>query len=222
MLQNLVTPITVTLGGGATSGLIPHGLRLEGGPVAPDFVMPDKATAIAVVPGNTDENNIQFTNPGANAETVTFMVRRLHTAEQNNVPPFYWLGLGGNAGGGTSGDTQIMTRGASSPVAGDPVYVSAPDTADKADATSIATMPAIGFVESVISATQVKVRLSGVLGGLAGLTVDITYVIAVGGGIAKAGDASFPVAAGNILQNAGEAIDANTFDVQLDQDFITL
>ena len=123
----------------------------------------------------------------------------------------------------SSDDTHPFTRGASLPVAGDPVYVSAPGTVDKADAASAATMPAVGFVEEIVNPTTVKVRFSGVLGVVfVGLTSGVTYVVAVGGGIAKSGDAGFPVAAGNILQSVGEPIDAATLVVQLDQDFIIL
>ena len=100
-LQVLVVDLSVTLGPGATSALIPHGLRLEGGPVAPNYVIPNLACATKVVIANTDETFIQFTNPGTNAETVLFHVEHRHTIPMGDAPPILWQGLGPNTGGTT-------------------------------------------------------------------------------------------------------------------------
>jgi len=102
----------------------------------------------------------------------------------------------------------------------DVVYLSAADAVDRADATSIATMPAIGFVASKPTPTTCTLRYYGELGGFALIPDETYFVDTVPGAIVI--EAFAPSAPGNIDQKVGFSRNATTLVVQVDRDFVPL
>jgi len=103
---------------------------------------------------------------------------------------------------------------------GDLVTIVAPDTAGKANATSIATMPAIGFVNSFVGATQLTIVMVGTRGGFVGLVPGTSYYVdnAVPGGITSNvtnGNPGDPFVTGNVIQKIGVAINPTTMLVAM-------
>jgi hypothetical protein len=103
----------------------------------------------------------------------------------------------------------------------DIVYLSAADAIDKADATTIATMPAIGFVASKPTPITATLRYYGELTGFVGLTPGQTYFVDILPGqiVVEAGAPSAP---GNVVQKIGFARNSTTMVVQIDRDFVSL
>lgn len=100
------------------------------------------------------------------------------------------------------------------------VYISGANTVDRANATSIATAPAIGIVLAKPTGITAQVMLgSGEITGFVGLVPGSLYFLdTVDGSISIAA----PAAAGNIVQRLGRAINATTLVVQMTQEFIEL
>lgn len=95
-------------------------------------------------------------------------------------------------------------------VTGDAVYMQSDGTLNRANATSSATMPAIGLVESKPTGTSCVVRQFGTLTGYSGLTQgDTVFVAATDGQVTT----TAPTASGNVVQKLGKA--ATTTSVTL-------
>lgn len=96
-------------------------------------------------------------------------------------------------------------------VVGDAVYQRADGLIDKADASSIATMPCIGIVEVLDSPApgQCLVRYDGDLSVIPGLTAGKVYIVGTTPGLLVAEDDTlnpiYPTAVGEILQQIGVA-----------------
>ena len=103
---------------------------------------------------------------------------------------------------------------------GDLVTIVSPDTVGKANATLIATMPAIGFVNSFVGATQLTIVMVGTRGGFVGLVPGTSYYVdnAVPGGITSNvanGNPGDPFVTGNVIQKIGVAINPTTMLVAM-------
>jgi hypothetical protein len=99
----------------------------------------------------------------------------------------------------------------------DVVYISGNNQVDKADASNLSKMPAIGFVVSVVGAKCI-VRSSGTLGGFAGLVANATYWVSssVPGGIVFVA----PNGTARIIQEVGSGLKADTLLVEIDRDYV--
>ena len=105
----------------------------------------------------------------------------------------------------------------------DAVYSTGADTVDKAIATSVATLPAIGFVLSKPTITTAVVQYDGELAGFTGLIPDMTYFLSTTAGqIAKVGDAGFPISLTQCVQRLAFAKNTTTLVIETDRDFIVL
>lgn len=96
----------------------------------------------------------------------------------------------------------------------DIVYISGSNAVDKANATSLATMSAIGIVVSKPTSTTAEVLISPAeVGGFAGLTPGAAYYVdtAVSGGLTL----TPPNVVGQVNQRVGRARNATTMLVQL-------
>ena len=106
----------------------------------------------------------------------------------------------------------------------DLAYISAADTLAQADATAIATAPAVGFVSAKPTVNTARLQTSGELAGFVGLTPGALYYLdQVPGQItltppALPGDAG----SGKIVQRVGRARNATTLLIQIDPDFLIL
>jgi hypothetical protein len=101
----------------------------------------------------------------------------------------------------------------------DVVYSDASDNVALADASSIATVPALGVVNSKPSATTCILTYWGELTGFVGLTPNTVYYLdVVAGGITTIA----PTLPGEIVQRLGVARNSTTLIVNIDKDFIVL
>lgn len=120
-LQNLIKVLTVGPLAGGAQVTIDTGISEENGPRCAWSIMPDQATAIAVV-GNPAAtpfvSTVTFKNLGLNTETATFFVWRVHTFEGfDPTPGRYWRGLGPNVVQGLSLTGATGSTGPSGPPA---------------------------------------------------------------------------------------------------------
>jgi len=104
----------------------------------------------------------------------------------------------------------------------DVVYITGSDAVDKALATSVATMPAVGFVVAKPSPTTCILRYHDEQTGFAGLTPGATYYVSdtVPGGISTAAPVAPPP--GHVIQRVGFARNPTTLVVFIDRDFDVL
>jgi len=142
-MQKLVADIQVSLAAGA-SQTFNHGLKdEEGEPLTPDFVIPNRDTAIKVV--SADAHTITFNNPATQADSALFHVEHRHSMIMNDKPPFYWQGLGPNVGGGVvyqPADTSALNPATD---IGKAVYLDANNHVALTDSLGIATARAKGI-----------------------------------------------------------------------------
>lgn len=107
----------------------------------------------------------------------------------------------------------------------DAVRISAADTLAKAQASGIATAPAVGFVLSKPTASTAILQNTGELGGFVGLTPGALYYLdqSVAGGITLTPPAlPADLGSGKIVQRVGRARNATTLLIQIDPDFLIL
>jgi hypothetical protein len=95
----------------------------------------------------------------------------------------------------------------------DPVYLSASDTVDRADATTIATGIVLGVVAVMDfpAVGQCLVRRMGLLGGFVGLTPGAIYVMSTTPGLILpegSGNPALPSGTGEVMQSVGQAVTA--------------
>lgn len=98
-------------------------------------------------------------------------------------------------------------------VAGDVLYISAADTASKADASDDAKIGVIGFASAAASAAaDVLVKTDGIVPGLVGLTAGARYYLSTtAGGIS----ATAPTGAGNNVVQVGFAKSATQLQIRI-------
>lgn len=100
------------------------------------------------------------------------------------------------------------------------VYISAADTVDKANATSVAKAPCIGVVIEKPTGTTARVMFGAAqVDGFAGLNPGNLYYLTIVDGTIS--DVS-PAAPGNVVQKVGRAINPTTLLVQMTQEFVVL
>ena len=111
---------------------------------------------------------------------------------------------------GPAPDANVSAPGAwavpAAVVAGDVVYATGSFTADKADRTSPATMPAIGVVIAKPAATLATIRYSGEAPYFAFLLPGVEYFVGLAGAIEAPGT----TVDGEVVQRVGVAISATT------------
>ncbi len=95
----------------------------------------------------------------------------------------------------------------------DLVYLTGPNSADRADNTTQSTTPARGVVFSKLTPTSAILLYSGELGGFSGLTVAELFLGTLGGLIDQTGLSA--LVSGNVKQSVGEAINSTTLLFQL-------
>lgn len=101
----------------------------------------------------------------------------------------------------------------------DVVYITGTDAADRANATSIVTVPVIGFVTSKPSFVTCVVTYAGEVTGFVGLIPGAKYFLnTISGGISTIA----PSSSGNIVQRVGVARNTTTLVTQIDPNFIVL
>lgn len=200
-IQLLVKVISVSVDAGS-SVTVPHGLLSKGKPVKPTLIQPDQATPVYVDTANT--LTAVLTNPDTIAHTAKFRFEYGLSNELNSVTvgESYWQGVTTTGAApvtiGDLGDVPVTAPTPTPVTLGEPVAVVGGQLIP-ADATSIATGPAVGFMNDPASNL---VRTSGVVVGLSGLPADTTIYLAVGGGIT----ATPPGGSGNIVQTLGYTI----------------
>lgn len=182
-----------------------------------------KSSGVVVEDPATVENNATIKSY-LNANIISLSTFPVVVTTPPPPPPFVLVpgppGPQGSPGvpGSSSADTGIFTCLAGLAVK-DIVYASSSDSVDKASATSLSTIPAIGFCLQKNSATQAVIQYSGEMPGFIGLTPNmIYYVSTVPGAITT----TAPTTAGQIVQKAGLAKDATTLIVDVDKDFVVL
>lgn len=107
----------------------------------------------------------------------------------------------------------------------DPVYITATGTVDRADASSVATMPARGVVSSMDDPApgQCVVTVQGPVSTFAGLTPGADYVMSTTPGLILpegSGDAAFPTDPDEVLQPIGQALNATTLLVDCEEEIV--
>lgn len=102
----------------------------------------------------------------------------------------------------------------------DAVYVVSDTAVDQANASGPAPLSAVGFVASKPLATRARVQFLGSLTGFVGLTANAVYFLSkVSGQITTAIGGYVP---GDLLQQMGTALDANTLLLDVDRDYTIL
>ncbi len=102
---------------------------------------------------------------------------------------------------------------------GDVVYISAADTAKKAQANAIATQNAIAIATGAISAAAIgSYQSDGIITGLAGLTVGAVYYLSAA--TAGAMTTTAPSATGQYVVRLGIAISATEFDLRIERSIL--
>jgi hypothetical protein len=132
--------------------------------------------------------------------------------EPRDDRPLIWLALAraaGASGGGGGGATGSYAF-AVGVVVGSAVYVSAPGTVDRALATSLATMPAIGVVTKIVGAVA-TVTTAGEA-AIAGLTSGARHYVSAA--VAGALTSAAPAVAGQVAQQVGVAKSGGVLVVQ--------
>lgn len=105
--------------------------------------------------------------------------------------------------GAASGKTEVWNAAAGVQV-NDAVYVSGPNTVDRADASQASTSPAIGFVVSKPTATTAIVQYFGILPNtFVGLTAGTVYYLGLLPGTITANK---PILAGQVIQQVAVAM----------------
>lgn len=121
----------------------------------------------------------------------------------------------GGGGGGTSDTNDAAATCPTSVAVGNVVYVVSAGAVDKADNSSAATMPAVGFVSTKPTTTTCTVRSIGKI-TLSGLTAGATYHVGTAGAITAT------VPSSGLDQRVGIAISATDLLIKMDADFSTL
>lgn len=125
------------------------------------------------------------------------------------------INVGGSGGGGGGGSSDMLFSQGGTLALRDLVYLVSSGTVAKADATTASTGPAIGFVSSVVSPTQVRVRNERILDGFTGLTaLAPLFMSTTPGGVTS----TPPSAIGNVIQEVGVAVTATSVLIRLDTD----
>jgi hypothetical protein len=123
-----------------------------------------------------------------------------------------------NLGGG--GDKDILLDRDPAVAVNDAVYLSGSNLVNRANASSVATGPAIGFCTSLVGPTQCRVRIEKNLGGFSGLTPGGSVFLDLSsGGINQ--DVSGYIA-GQVVQELGLAVNPTTILVRIDTDVTVL
>lgn len=99
---------------------------------------------------------------------------------------------------------------------GDAVYLDSPNHVNRANAGSVATAPAIGFVSSLVGATQCRVRTEKFLSGFAGLTAGLQVFMGLAPGAVTQ---VAPSLVGEVVQNLGLAVNPTTIIIDVESDF---
>jgi hypothetical protein len=104
----------------------------------------------------------------------------------------------------------------------DAVYESAGvDTVDRANASSTATMPVIGFVIDKPTTTTCTVQFIGPIPGFSGLTTDAQYYMdTTNGGITTTPPSG--IGSGKVIQKVGIAKSTTLLEVLVDQTVVEL
>ena len=94
----------------------------------------------------------------------------------------------------------------------DAVFIDAADSVDRANSSSISTMPVIGIVTEKPTSTTCKVQRNGAIAGFSGLTVkEAVFVDTSDGGIST----TIPIASNAIKQKIGIAKDTNEIQLEI-------
>lgn len=97
---------------------------------------------------------------------------------------------------------------------GDAVYVSPTGKLEKASASSVSTIPAVGFVDNIYG-SQGRVEREGIVGGYTGLSIgQAVFLSETPGGVTQ----TPPVGAGKVVQEVGTAISGSEILIVLDMD----
>lgn len=116
----------------------------------------------------------------------------------------------------SSGEKDLLLDRDPAVAVNDAVYLDAPNHVNKANATSVATAPAIGFVTALIGATQCRVRTEKFLAGFAGLTAGLEVFLGLSAGAATQ---TAPSGIGEVIQNLGLAVNSTTIIIDVESDF---
>ena len=124
---------------------------------------------------------------------------------------------------GTKSQLNVSTFQASctaSESIGDLVYLSGSGAVTKADATTVATAPAIGIIVNKPSATVCDVRVgTAIISGFSGLVAgQKQFLSTTAGGMTS----TAPSTLGNVVQEIGRAITATQILMQIDADFVVI
>jgi len=98
----------------------------------------------------------------------------------------------------------------------DVVYLDSPNHVNRANAGSVATAPAIGFVTALVGATQCRVRTEKFLAGFSGLTAGLEVFLGLSAGAVTQ---TAPSGVGELIQNLGLAVNATTIIVDIESDY---
>jgi len=102
---------------------------------------------------------------------------------------------------------------------GDLVYISANDTVARANATSTATMPIVGFVYVKPTSTTCGIKQEGEIGGFSSLTAGTQYFVANSdGGITS----TAPSGSGNVVQRVAIARNTTTLVIRINENYTVL
>lgn len=176
-LQRLVTELTVGPLALNEEVTLSHGINEEGEPRPPFLILPATATAITVV-GQPNDHTVTFKNLGAQPETTTFLVWRLHSILSPHGSGMFWQGLGPNAGGGGGGSGDMVWRAAWSNAT--PYVVG--DVVTHNGTVYVATTPNLGDAppspnwDPVAPASPLTfANVAAALGGAAGANIGWTF-----------------------------------------------
>jgi hypothetical protein len=122
----------------------------------------------------------------------------------------------GGGGGGGGGDVDMTFLQDGTLAVRDAVYLSSTsNTVKKASAAALSTTPAIGFVATVVSPTQVKVRTEKIMTGFSGLTPSVPMFLST---VAGAITPTAPTSAGTVVQELAIAVTATDILIRVDTD----
>jgi hypothetical protein len=93
----------------------------------------------------------------------------------------------------------------------DVVYLDGSGVAQKADASSISTAPAVGLVLDKPTSTSCNVMAYGLMTGFSGLTIGQLYMSETAGSVTS----TAPAGAGRVFQPVGRAVSATVVLVQI-------
>ena len=135
---------------------------------------------------------------------------------------------GSSLGGGGVSSSQVLSPTAFlapvGAVIGDAVFVSAADTIDRADATSIATAPVLGFIQAKPTPTSAILAYAGELGGFGGLVPGATYFLDQVVGQITTTPPALPgdLGTGKVVQRVGRARNPTTLVLQIEPGVVIL